>query len=307
MSSEANRAATVLLAAPNFSEGRDGSVLEAVAAALGGARSAVRSGARGGALVLDRHADPDHHRAVFTIAGWPGGLAPALAAGADEAIAHIDLRRHEGVHPRVGAIDVVPIVHLDDARRGAACVEALLVGELLGELGLPVLLYGALAAGRTRAQLRGGGIAELSRRIESGELVPDFGPRHPHPSAGVTLVGARPPLVAFNVELAAPATAKDAREAAARVREGGRDGLPGVRALGLELSAQGIVQVSTNVEDPLAVPLAAVLEAVARSAPVAGAELVGLAPRAALEGFPDTVALRGAAVLEDVLANALTS
>jgi glutamate formiminotransferase / 5-formyltetrahydrofolate cyclo-ligase len=289
----------ILLAAPNFSEGRDGATIEALAASLA---------PRGGELrLLDRHSDPDHHRTVFTVAGPPGRLAAALADAAGEAIARIDLRQHSGVHPRIGALDVAPIVHLDAKRRGSACAEALVLADMLGELGLPVLLYGALAEGVTRAQLRAGGLQMLAQRMERGDLEPDFGPARTHPSAGAVLVAARPPLVAFNVELAAPASVDDARAIAASIRAGSASGLPGVRAIGLELVHQRIVQVSTNVEDPLAVPLAAVVRAVARHARVAGAELVGLAPRAALEGFPEDVALKGRRVLEEVLANALTS
>jgi glutamate formiminotransferase/glutamate formiminotransferase/formiminotetrahydrofolate cyclodeaminase len=127
-----------------------------------------------------------------------------------------------------------------------------------------------------------------------------------HPGAGATLVGAREPLVAFNVRLAAPATVDDARAIAARIREGGEQGLPGVRAMGISLG-DGHAQVSANVERPLEVPLAAVVEAVAGQAPVAGAELVGLAPRRALEGFPQDVALEGFDPARHVLENALGS
>jgi glutamate formiminotransferase len=163
-------------------------------------------------------------------------------------------------------------------------------------------LYGSLAGGRSRASLRRGGIAELARRMRDGELTPDFGPAQPHPSAGAVLVGARPPLVAFNVELAAPATVADARAIAARIREGGPEGLPGVRALGLELTTQGAVaQVSTNVEDHRAVSLAQVVAAIARHAPVAACELVGLAPALAFAGFPQDVPVKGRRTVEDAL------
>ncbi|MGI8595649.1 MAG: glutamate formimidoyltransferase [Solirubrobacteraceae bacterium] len=281
-----------LLAVPNVSEGRDRAAMGSIGAAF----------ERGGARLLDVHADPDHHRSVFTLAGEQGSLAEALLEGAREVLARVDLVDHSGAHPNVGALDVVPVVHLDLARRGAACAEALVVAELLGrELDLPVFLYGALAGGRTRAELRLGGPTELARRLATGELRPDFGPSHPHPTAGAALVAARPPLVAFNIELASPATVEDARAIAARVREGGSDGLPGVRAIGLALAEQGIVQVSTNVEDHERVPLAAVVEAVARHARVAGAELVGLAPQRALDGFPDDVPLRYGRSVEDAL------
>jgi glutamate formiminotransferase / 5-formyltetrahydrofolate cyclo-ligase len=275
---------TTLLAVPNVSEGRDPAALRAIGEAF----------AAGGARMLDVHADPDHHRAVFTLAGAPGQLAPAVLAGAREALARIDVSAHDGVHPRVGALDVAPVVHLDGDARGAACAEALVLGDLLGrELDLPVLLYGALAGGRTRAELRRGGPDALGDRLRGGELHPDFGPTERHPTGGVALVAARPPLVAFNLELAPPASVDDASRIAARIREGGPEGLPGVRALGLELAERGIAQVSTNVEDPRVTPLAAVVEAVRAHATVAAAELVGLAPAAAFDGFPDDIPIPG--------------
>jgi glutamate formiminotransferase / 5-formyltetrahydrofolate cyclo-ligase len=214
----------------------------------------------------------------------------------------VDLSAHEGVHPRVGAVDVAPIIYLDDADRGAAAAEALVLADSLAtELDLPVFLYGILAGGRTRAELRRGGPDELQRRIEAGELRPDFGPPRLHPTAGAVLVAARPPLVAFNVELEPPATLEDARRIAAHIRESGDEGLPGLRAIGLWLAEGNLAQVSTNVEDHRATPLRAVVEAVARHAPVRGAELVGLAPEAAFDGFPATIALRGYATIEQAL------
>jgi glutamate formiminotransferase/glutamate formiminotransferase/formiminotetrahydrofolate cyclodeaminase len=130
--------------------------------------------------------------------------------------------------------------------------------------------------------------------MTSGQAEPDFGPRRMHPTAGAALVAARPPLVAFNLELAPPATGKTARRIAAAIREGGTEGLEGVRAIGLELpSREGLAEVSVNVEDPAATPLARVVAAVRRHASVQAGELVGLAPRAALEGFPEDVPLPG--------------
>ncbi len=176
-----------------------------------------------------------------------------------------------------------------------------LADRLGAELRLPVFLYGVLAGGRSRAQLRRGGPAELARRIAAAELAPDFGPEALHPTAGAVLVGARPPLIAFNVELGPSATLQDARAIAAAIREGGEEGLPGVRAIGLWLTQLGLAQVSTNVEDHRRASPAAVVAAVARRAPVVGAELVGLAPRAAFADFPDDVALRGYETIEDAL------
>jgi glutamate formiminotransferase/glutamate formiminotransferase/formiminotetrahydrofolate cyclodeaminase len=283
----------VLLAVPNVSEGRDLAAVAAIGAAY----------LRGGARLLDTHTDRDHHRSVHTLAAPPGVLADALVEGARTAVARIDLGTERGIHPHVGALDVAPVVFLSEARRGAACAEALAVAERLGEeVGLPVFLYGLLAGGRTRAFLRRGGLAELRRRIAGGELTPDFGPPRPHPTAGAVLVAARPPLVAFNVELAPPATLADARAIAALIREGGAEGLPGVRALGLQLTAPGaIAQVSTNVEDHRAVPLARLVATVARHAPVAACELVGLAPAAAFDGFPDSVPVKGRRTVEHAL------
>ena len=206
------------------------------------------------------------------------------------------------MHPRVGVLDVAPIVHLTAAQRGAAAASALVLADELGQLGLPVFLYGALAGGRTRAQLRRGGPAGLAARMASGEQRPDFGPGELHPTAGAVLVAARPPLIAFNVELARGATLEQARAVAAAIRESGAAGLPGVRAIGLWLDARDCAQVSTNIEDPGRVSPADVLAAVARHAEVQAAELVGLAPAAAFADFPATVPLRGLATIEDALA-----
>ncbi|MEA2293450.1 MAG: glutamate formiminotransferase / 5-formyltetrahydrofolate cyclo-ligase [Solirubrobacteraceae bacterium] len=268
-----------LLAVPNVSEGRDAAVLAAIGAAFA---------ADGVTRVLDVHTDPDHHRTVFSLAGEPGSLAAAVVRGARVAVERIDLTRHSGVHPRVGALDVAPIVHLDDAARGAAVAEALVLADRLAEdLGVPVYLYDALGGGRTRAQLRRDGGALLH------ELAPDFGPSERHPTAGATLVTARPPLVAFNVELAPPATLADARRIAALIREGGAEGLPSVRALGVPLERSGAVQVTTNIEDHRATTPGALVEAVRRHAGVTRAELVALAPEAAFADFPADVPMPG--------------
>jgi glutamate formiminotransferase/glutamate formiminotransferase/formiminotetrahydrofolate cyclodeaminase len=253
--------------------------------------------------VLDRSADRDHHRAVFFLAGEPGELYRALAAGAAEAAARIDLSKHDGLHPRVGALDVAPVVFLEEEQRGAAIAEALLAADAIGAEGIPVFLYGELADGRTRAELRKGGAAGLARRMADG-LRPDFGPDRMHPTAGAVLVAARAPLVAFNLELGPQATGDDARAVARAIREGGPAGLPGLRAIGLTLSARGdVAQVSCNVEDHDALALAALLEAVERHAPVAEAELVGLAPAAAFDGWPDHVPIRNRASIEERLSS----
>jgi len=286
----------LLLAIPNVSEGADRAAIDAIAAGFT---------ASGGAMLLDVHSDADHGRTVFTLAGRPGALAPALRDGAREVLARVDLRRHEGIHPHVGALDVAPFVHLDPARRGAACAEALHAGALLGDLGLPCVLYGVLGGGRTRAQLRLGGPSALDERVRCGEVVPDFGPRAGlHPSAGAVLLAARAPLIAFNVELAPPATLADAVRIATTIREGGMEGLPGLRAIGLTLAHRdGVAQVSMNIEDHLGLPLRVVVDAVRRHADVAETELVGLAPAAAFVGFGDDIAVRNRRTVEDALAS----
>jgi glutamate formiminotransferase len=255
---------------PNFSEGRDSETIDAIGAAL--ARHA---------RLLDIHADADHNRSVFTLVAAEDDLVAALLAAIAVARERIDLRRHEGAHPRIGAADVVPVVPIRTQDMDRARATALAVAEQVGEgLGLPVFLYGALAVGRGPAYFRGGGTAELQRRIDAGELLPNFGPPRLDERAGGVLVGARPPLIAFNVNLRGEIGA--AREIAAVVRE--RDGgFPGVRALGLDLARAGVVQVSMNVEDWEAAALHLLLatierEASLRGAEVLGSELVGLMP-----------------------------
>jgi glutamate formiminotransferase len=257
---------------PNFSEGRERETIDAIAAALTSAE----------ARLLDVHADADHNRSVFTLVGSEAELIEGLVAGVEGARARIDLRRHEGAHPRVGAADVVPLVPIrpqDMARARAASLE---LGERLGGLGLPVFLYGG--PGRGPAFFRRGGPAGLQARIDAGELAPDFGPARVDPAAGAVLVGARRPLVAFNVNLRT-ADVGVARAIAAIVRE--RDGgFLGVRALGLDLPRAGLVQVSMNVEDWEAATLHDIVariaaEAEARGVEVGGSELVGLMPAGA--------------------------
>lgn len=287
----------LLIAVPNVSEGRDRDVLEHLEESVGQAR------------VLDVHVDPDHNRAVFTLAGRQGELAAGLVGLAKAAVEHVDLRSHDGLHPHVGALDVMPIVWLDGERRGAAGAEALTAAALVGEdAELPVFLYGDLATRpehAERAWLRRGGPAGLAQRMEAGELTPDYGPPRAHPTAGAVLATARRPLVAFNVDLATD-DVELAKSIAADLREAS-GGLPGVRALGLYLAARGRAQVSTNVHDHLAVPLAEIVERVRARAPVAEAELIGLAPRAAFEGFPDNVPLHGFSPERHILEEALAA
>jgi glutamate formiminotransferase len=246
-----------LEAVPNFSEGRDRATIDAIGAALAAH-----------AELLDVHADEDHNRSVYTLVGEAEQLVAALLAGVAVARERIDLRRHEGAHPRIGAADVVPLVPIrrEDAERArtAAREAARRIGE---ELGLPVFLYGDLAPGRGPAFFRRGGPEELQRRIDAGELEPDFGPPRLDPSAGGVIVGSRPPLIAFNVDLSG-------------------DDVGAARAIGLRLPRAGRIQVSLNVEDWEAAALhelvaAVEREAAARGLEVLGSELVGLMPAGA--------------------------
>jgi glutamate formiminotransferase len=304
-----------LLAVPNVSEGRIRATLDAVAAAFTADADADASAV----TLLDIHSDMDHHRSVFTLAGGPRILGDSLLRGVRSALEHIDVMgragqgaSETGQHPHVGAVDVVPIVYLRPEDRGAACAEALVVADRIGhELQVPVFLYGELSGSDarpqlTRAQLRRGGIAGLRERMASGEasLRPDFGPARLHPTGGATLVAARPPLVAFNLQLAVPATLEQARAVAARIREGGSHGLPGVRAMGVLLDGN-VAQVSMNVERPFEVSLAQVVAAVRAHCHVRSAELVGLAPAASLEGFPSDLEIVGFDPARHVLENAL--
>jgi glutamate formiminotransferase len=245
---------------PNFSEGRDPATVAAIEAALS---------AR--ARLLDVHVDGDHNRSVFTVIGSETELAEALVAAVGVAVERIDLRRHDGAHPRVGAADVVPIVPLAPRDLPRARAAATAIGaRVAAAANLPVFLYSPPERGP--AFYRRGGPLELQRRLDEGELAPDFGPARLHESAGAVILGARRPLIAFNVNLRGDVEA--ARAVAAVVREKG-GGFPGVRALGLELPRAGLVQVSMNVEDWEAAALHEIVERVVAEAEVRGAEVVG--------------------------------
>jgi glutamate formiminotransferase len=288
-----------LVGVPNFSEGRNPRIIGALEATLGCH-----------ARILNRHHDAQHNRCVFTIAADADTLIEALVAGAAHALDLIDLRGHQGLHPHIGALDVCPVVWQTEEVHDDAVAGARRAAEGIAELGIPVFLYGELATAperRERAYFRQGGPAELARRMESGELKPDLGPSEPHPRAGATLVTAREPLVAFNVELDT-SNPEIARAVAAALREAG-GGLPGVRALGLPREGER-TQVSINVHDPQNVPLAAVVEQISRLAAEHGAraieaELVGLVPEAALEGYPEDLPIRDFDPKRDVIENVL--
>ena len=258
---------------PNFSEGRDQATIDAIAAALGGP-----------ARLLDVHSDADHNRSVFTLVGDERELADALVAGVACARERIDLRAHNGAHPRVGVADVVPVVPIRPADTARAQATALELARRLGEDGTPVFLYAESGEGRGPAFFRRGGLDELRRRVAAGELTPDFGPAEIDERFGAAIVGARRPLIAFNVDLR-NASIEVAKEIAAAIRERG-GGFPGVRALGLDLPRAGRVQVSMNVEDWEAAALHEIVariafEAARRGAEIARSELVGLMPAGA--------------------------
>ena len=282
---------------PNVSEGRDRALLERLGRAFSPAR------------LLDTHADPDHGRAVFTLAGRQGELGDGLMAGAAAVVGAIDLARHSGLHPFVGALDVMPVVYLDEARRGAACAEVIAAAGRIGaELAVPVVLYGELATRpeqRERAALRAGGSRRLAERLGAGEVVPDFGPRRAHPTAGVVLAAARAPLIAFNVDLRSD-DVRLARAIAASLRES-EGGLPGVRAIGLHLAQRGRAQVSFNVHDHRAVRLQELVYAVRARADVAETEIVGLVPGDAFGGLPKDVGIRNFLPELQLIENALRS
>jgi glutamate formiminotransferase len=277
--------APTLLTVPNVSEGRN----EAVIGRLAGAFAVD-------AVLLDSHSDQVHNRSVFTLVPTAGDVVPAVAGGARVAVEALDLTDHDGEHPRIGALDVAPVVWLHAESRDDAREQALRAADAIAALGVPVFLYGDLANAperRERAYFRRGGLEELSARMADG-LAPDRGPTEPHPTAGATLVTARPPLAAFNLELEGASLAAT-REVAAELRESG-GGLPGVRAIGLEFGAR--TQVSTNVHDPIALPLGEVVARVVQlaakhGARVAAGEVVGLVPAASLDGFPAEVPLPG--------------
>lgn len=265
---------------PNISEGRR----EATIARLAEAASSVE-----GVSLLDCTSDPSHHRTVFSFVGEPAALESAVLALAAAAVREIDLRQHVGVHPRVGALDVVPFVPIRDATMADCVALARRTGErLASQLGVPVFLYQEAASRPERRRLeaiRAGGLEGLTRRMADSAWLPDFGPSSPHPAAGVTIMGARGPLVAWNLNLATD-DVHAARAVAREIRESS-GGLPGLKALGIALAHRGLAQVSMNLTDyqttPMHVVFARVSEAAARQGTsVLESEIIGLVPRDAL-------------------------
>lgn len=271
-------------AIPNISEGRRPEVVRAAADAVAGVRDVV---------LLDWTSDASHHRSVLTIAGAPEATREAILQLFEVTVPHVDLRRHRGAHPRIGAVDVVPFVPLDETPMEVCVALARSTAALVAERhGIPVYLYEAAATRPERQRLeliRRGQFEGLAGRLADPQWYPDYGPPRPHPTAGATAMAARRPLVAFNVNLASTDLAA-ARQIARAVRTSG-GGLPCVKALGVRLSAtpDGRVQVSMNLTDYRRTPVSAAFarvtaEAERRGIAVSGADLVGLAPREALDG-----------------------
>ncbi len=264
---------------PNLSEGRNLETVERIA-------DVVRSK---GCHVLDIHTDADHNRSVLTIVGGPGDVVRGIVSMVEAAIPLIDIRSHEGAHPRIGAVDVVPFVPLESSSLVQCVTAAKEAGATIGEvLEIPVYLYGAAAScadRRNLADVRREGLRGLAERIKDGAGRPDFGPACVHPTAGAVAVGARDFLVAYNINLETD-NLEVARAIASAIRAA-NDGLPGVKALGLPLRSRGLVQVSMNLTDVEATSVAKAFERVAELADRHGvrvleSEIVGLAPRVAL-------------------------
>ena len=267
---------------PNVSEGRRRDVVESMVAAVSGVP---------GARLLDHSSDPAHNRSVLTMAGEPGAVKAAVLALFDVAVRAIDLRSHRGEHPRLGAIDVVPFVPIEGITM-AECVALAreTATAIASRFEVPVYLYEAAATTPARTNLediRRGEFEGLAEKMAAPEWAPDFGPSRPHPTAGATVVGARMPLIAFNINLTTDRL-DVARQIAAAVRHSS-GGFRYVKAMGIALEDRGIVQVSMNLTNYERTPIFRVFEAVRREASRHGvrvleSEIVGLVPAAALIG-----------------------
>jgi glutamate formiminotransferase len=286
---------------PNFSEGRNPAVVDAIVASIRDA----------GARVLDYSMDEDHNRSVVTFIAPPDVVGEAAFRGIGRAAEVIDLRRHEGVHPRIGAADVVPFVPLEGATLEECAEIAVETGERVWDrLGIPVYLYGS-AARRPQcvnlSEIRRGGFEGLSAAaLVNSDRRPDIGGPGLHPSAGATVIGARRVLVAFNVNLAS-ADLETARKIARAIRFSS-GGLPHVKAMGVLLASRGLAQVSMNLTDIDQTPIHEVLETLRAEArrngvEIAGAEIVGLVPRRAVEAaagyYLEIERFHGSRVLEN--------
>ncbi len=252
---------------PNFSEGRDPERIRSIAEAI----------ARGAATVLDTSLDPDHNRSVITFVATVDAMVEAAVRGVERAVQLIDLGRHTGVHPRIGAADVVPFVPLEGVTLEECATLAHRAGsEIWRRLGVPVFFYEEAALRPERRNL-----AHV-RRAPMRDF--DIGGPEPHPTAGAAAVGARGFLIAFNVNLAS--SDLDLARRIARLIRGSSGGFPFVKAMGVPLASRGLVQVSMNLVDFAHTPLEEVYQAIAREAPVAECELIGLVPRRAYELAP---------------------
>lgn len=267
---------------PNFSEGRDTAVVERI-------RSSIASVP--GVSILDQTQDPDHNRAVFTFVGDPDSVLKAVLQSAEVAAQSIDMRQHTGVHPRIGALDVIPLIPLEGTSKEICIALAHRLGEDLWKtLRLPVYFYGDAARGEHRKRLeriRHGGFEGLSKSLpENVARHPDLGGPNLHPTAGATAVGVRKLLIAYNINLASP-DVSTAKLIASKIRESS-GGLTAVKALGLELSSRGLTQVSMNLTDFERTPPHQVFKLVKAEAErigvkIIGGEVIGLVPGRAIE------------------------
>jgi glutamate formiminotransferase len=271
---------SLIACVPNISEGRDRSIVDAIATA---------AAAVPGVRLLDRSSDPSHHRSVLTLAGERGALREAVLALVEQAVARIDLRVHRGAHPRVGAVDVIPFVPLGATGMEECVAVAHEVGGAIAErFAVPVYFYEEAARVPERRRLetiRRGGFEGLAAKMASPGWAPDAGPASPHATAGAIVVGARQPLIAYNVNLATDRV-EVARKVAAAVRHSG-GGLRDVKAIGLLLEDRNIAQVSMNLTNHARTPIPRVFELVRREAARYGvavleSEIIGLVPQAAL-------------------------
>ncbi len=272
---------------PNISEGADSETLDAIADAVEG---------HAGCWLLDRSADVDHGRAVFTMAGFPGRVMGAMEAALEVAIERIDMNRQVGRHPRIGAVDVIPFVPLGDTTMAQCVAGAREFAERIADrFELPVYLYARAARSPERANLadvRRPRYEGLAKAMAQPGGAPDFGPARPHPTAGAAVVGARPFLIAWNIQLSTADVAV-ARRIATRIRASD-GGLEAVQALGIDLVSQGCAQLSMNILDHEVSPLWRVWEEAERLAAEEGvslldSELIGLMPAAALVAVADHI------------------
>ncbi|MGI5892477.1 MAG: glutamate formimidoyltransferase [Bacillota bacterium] len=290
---------------PNFSEGRNQAVLQAIAEKI----SAVE-----GVKLLDYSADYDHNRSVYTIVGQPQAVSQSIFAAAAYALEHIDLSKHQGKHPRIGAVDVIPFIPYRNMNMAEAADVAINLGKRFAdELAVPVYLYEEAAQNLQRknlADIRRGGFEGLAAKMTDALWRPDFGPAKPHPTFGATVIGARWFLIAYNVNLKsnditiAKAIAKKIRQSSG--------GLPNVKALGIMLEKRNIVQVSCNLTDYRITPIHIVYEAIKKEAAVYGvevleSEIIGLPPlQAIIESAAHYLKLedfKASDVLEDRMTN----